>query len=414
MNESKFIPLDKIESKELIRCAVESTLVTDLIYKNIVSESIIKTYLEILNLNTCPNNVFIINVDDLNPGALINDKRDRFVRAAILKTIRRIVNAKQGIVSMGDKGNIIVILPVDAGDDEYKQYDTALDFGRELLKRFNDETGLSATIGIGRTYNNFFDIPKSYEEAKKALKHEIFLGSYKAIHINDVIDYDENVLECFLEKESSLTAKVRVGDEEGALAVLNGLLNDTFKQNGIYPDMLKVRILELLTIISRAAIEGGADPRIILELKVKYGNEIESIEHQEEFEKWINKAFKEVIGYVKVNQQIEVIRAIKLAQNYIDENYLKQLTLEDVADYVHLSVYYFSHMFKKEIGMTFVEYVTEKKISKAQQLLLTTDLSISDIAREVGYWDSNYFGKVFKNTVGTTPSQYRKGVNDKV
>jgi len=401
------------EKTNIIRWAIENSLVTDLIYENVVSYSIINSYLRLLDLKVCPNNVFVINIDELNSRVLIDDRKNRFIRVAVLKMVRQAVNEKMGIVSMGGKGNIIVIIPIDIQTDSYGQHEAALQFGSELLTKFNDETGLSATIGIGRAYSNFYDIPKSYEEAKRALKHKFFLGSYKAIHINDVIDYDENVLECFLEKESVFTAKVRVGDEEGALTVLNELLDDTFKQN-IYPDMLKVRILELLTIISRAAIEGGADPRTILELKVKYGDEIAGIEHQAEFEKWINKAFSEVISYVKVNQQIEAIRAIRLARNYIDENFLKQLTLESVSDYVHLSVYYFSHMFKKEVGMTFVEYLTEKRINKAQQLLLTTDMSISDISREIGYWDSNYFGKVFKSITGTTPSQYRKGLNDKV
>lgn len=413
MREFQSIPSDGLENKELIRYAVESSMVNDLVYKNVVSESTIKSYQEILNLDICPNNVLLINVDDLNPGALVDDRKERFLRAAILKTIKLIVNSKQGIATLGDKGDIVAIIPVDTEADEHEQYDIAMGFSKELLKKFSDKTGLSATIGIGRTYKNFLDIPKSYEEAKKALKHEIFLGSYKAIHINDVIDYDDNVLEFFLEKESELTARVKVADEEGALAVLNELLRETFKQNGIYPDMLKVRILELLTIISRAAIEGGADPRTILELKVKYGNEIENIEKQEEFEEWINKAFKEVISHVKVNQQIEAIRSIRLALNYIDANYMKQITLEDVAGYVHLSVYYFSHMFKKEIGMTFVEYLTEKRMGKAKQLLLTTDLPISDIAREAGYWDSNYFGKVFKSMEGVTASQYRKGAKSK-
>lgn len=400
-------------NNDLIIKALENSLVIDLINGNIVSGSTVDEYLGALNLKTCPNNVLIINIDDLNSNISTNNREGRFIRASILKTIKQIAKSINGIAIMGPKGNIIVVFSIDISQNEYKQSETALKIGRKLLELFNKETGLIGTIGIGRAVSSFYDMPRSYEEAIKALKNRFFLGSYKAIHINDVMDYDENVLECFLEKESILTAKVRVGDEEGALSALKELLDEIYKQNGIDTDMLKVRILELLTVISRAAIDGGADRRTILELKVKYGDEISSIENQDKFEEWICRAFSEVIGHVKVNQQIEAIKAIKIAQNYIDENYSKQITLESTADYVHLSTYYFSHLFKKEMGMTFIEYLTKKRIEKARQLLLTKDMSILNIAREVGYWDANYFGKVFKSIVGVTPSQCRKGIIDK-
>lgn len=389
------------EDTGLLMHAVESSFVMDLVCGNIVSESIVKSYLNLLNMDKCPDTVFVVNIDDLSSSTSANDKRYRFEKVYILKTIRDLVAQKKGIVSMDEKGNNVVLLNIGDSLDSHKA-------GRELLDSFNDVTGLSASMGIGSTYENYTDLPKSYKGAKKALKHKFFLGSYKAIHIDDIKDYDENVLECFLGKERDLTNRVRIGDEEGALNVLKELLEDIFAQDGVYPDMLKVRILELLTVISRAAIEGGANPKIILELKVKYGDEIANIEHKTEFENWINKAFSEVIGYVKASQMIEAVKATRLAQNYIDENYQNSLTLEEVAGYVYLSPYYFSHMFKKEVGMTFVEYLTEKRIKKSQQLLMTTNMSISNIAKSVGYTDANYFSKVFKNITGITPGECRK------
>lgn len=391
---------DASVNSSLVLHAVESAFVTDLIYGNIVSESVIKSYLNILGIDKLPNTVFTMNIDDLSSKSFTDERKHRFEKLSILKTVRQITSGRSGAVAMEEKGGVVVLLNVSDS--------SSISIGQELLEQFNNETGLASSVGIGETFDSFIDCPKSYEQAKKALKHKFFLGSHKAIHISDIKKIDQNVLECFLEKESNFTNKVRIGDEAGALEVLKELLKDIFAQDGVFPDMLKVRILELLTVISRAAIEGGANPKVILELKVKYGDEIANIEHKSEFEKWINKAFCEVISYVKANQIIESVKAARLAQNYIDENYHNPLTLEDVSSYVYLSPYYFSHMFKKEVGMTFVEYLTEKRIKKAQQLLMTTDLSVSNIAVSVGYPDANYFGKVYKNVTGMTPGESRK------
>jgi len=397
---AEYLKDNAIVNSNIVAHAIESSFVLDLIYGHIVSESLFRSYLNMLGIDKCPNTVFTMNIDDLSSKSSTDERKYRFEKLSILKAIRQIAAGKNGVAAMEEKGGVVVLLHTD---------DTSsVTLGEELLEEFNTETGLSSSLGIGETCESFMDFPKSYEQSRKALKHKFFLGSHKAIHINDIKKYDQNVLECFLEKESNFTNKVRIGDEAGALEILKELLKDIFTQHGVFPDMLKVRILELLTLISRAAIEGGANPKVILELKVKYGDEIANIEDKSEFEKWINKAFCEVISYVKASQMIESVKAARLAQKYIDENYHNPLSLEEVANYVYLSPYYFSHMFKKEVGMTFVEYLTEKRIRKAQQLLMTTDLPISDIAMSVGYPDPNYFGKVYKNITGMAPGESRK------
>ncbi len=100
---------------------------------------------------------------------------------------------------------------------------------------------------------------------------------------------------------------------------------------------------------------------------------------------------------------------VKSAVDYILKNYMKPLTLEEVAQQVHLSPAYFSYLFSREQGQTFTEFVTAARLEEAKKLLSSAlTLSISDIARQVGYEDANYFSRVFKKKTGTTPARYRK------
>ncbi|MBM7868798.1 two-component system response regulator YesN [Clostridium pascui] len=100
-------------------------------------------------------------------------------------------------------------------------------------------------------------------------------------------------------------------------------------------------------------------------------------------------------------------KALEPALKYIEENYGEQVLLEDVASVSNLSPYYFSKLFKKEMGMNFTTYVTKYKMKKAKWMLKNTDIPIVNIASELGYYECGYFTKVFKKIEGITPTEYR-------
>mgnify|MGYP002529753669 CR=1 FL=1 len=99
---------------------------------------------------------------------------------------------------------------------------------------------------------------------------------------------------------------------------------------------------------------------------------------------------------------------ILLATKYIYNNFRKPLTLEDVSSVASLSPTYFSKKFKLITGMGFKEYLNYVRLKHAQTALLTTDSSITDIALEYGFNDSNYFKDLFKKVYGKSPREYRK------
>jgi YesN/AraC family two-component response regulator len=115
----------------------------------------------------------------------------------------------------------------------------------------------------------------------------------------------------------------------------------------------------------------------------------------------LNQEYKE---WGKLNQLHTLIsEALKL----IHDHYMDNLTLEKVSDAIHVSPAYFSRLFLKETGITFIDYLTKYRIDRARHLLLHTDLRTYEIAEKVGYKNSKYFLKVFKKWVGTTPGEFR-------
>ena len=101
---------------------------------------------------------------------------------------------------------------------------------------------------------------------------------------------------------------------------------------------------------------------------------------------------------------------IQMALAYIDENFADEnISLKEVAGHTNVSANYFSAMFSQEMRQTFVEYLTQKRMEKAKELLRQTDKRTAEIAAEVGFRDPHYFSFVFRKTQGCTPRDYRTG-----
>lgn len=102
------------------------------------------------------------------------------------------------------------------------------------------------------------------------------------------------------------------------------------------------------------------------------------------------------------------MRPITEAKRYIQQHYQEALRLEDVSSAVGFNATYFSTLFKKETGQNFTDYLTDLRINKAKELLCGEDLSVMDVAEEVGYRDLKYFSRLFKKSTGVSPSDYKK------
>ena len=101
-------------------------------------------------------------------------------------------------------------------------------------------------------------------------------------------------------------------------------------------------------------------------------------------------------------------RSILLITRYLQEHLAEEISLSVLAEEFHLSAQYISQLFKSEIGVGFLAYLTNIRMEQAKKLLLSTSLSIAEVSEQSGYSDYRVFTKVFKKAEGITPSQYRR------
>ena len=243
----------------------------------------------------------------------------------------------------------------------------------------------------------------------------------RAMHVH------ENLVEVLLVYEGSGIYTIdnnKYIAKKGDLIFYNsGVVHDEFGGNGsnLGTYCLGISNLKILKLGDNKIIEDNYCPIIncneyfddILSMFdiIRKSIDVDGI-HVAEFSNFLVQAlvvkFRIIIektGDVKQIKEPSLATKVKI---YIDKNYNENISLKSIAEAVNANQYYLSHIFKEETGFSPMQYVTRRRIGEAQNLLINTQLSITEIAANVGYNNSNYFQNVFKKIVGYTPGSYRK------
>lgn len=211
-----------------------------------------------------------------------------------------------------------------------------------------------------------------------------------------------------IESERQLQAYIREGNKESAQKLLNELLAKLYASTGNDLNRTKPRIRELLVLMNRAAIDGGADIDEIFNLCCRYELELDSFQQIEELNRWLGMILHQFIGFVFDFNAIKHQNVIFKATAYIKEHLTERISLEQAAAQVYLSKSYFCRILKNELGCTFTEYVNQLRIERSKALLHSSRMAISEISSEVGFEDQSYFTRIFKKQTGLSPGKYRE------
>ncbi|MBZ9685992.1 PocR ligand-binding domain-containing protein [Clostridium estertheticum] len=242
---------------------------------------------------------------------------------------------------------------------------------------------------------------KKFYAEQAAINEEIQNVKYK--------DYSEHISNYYpVELEKELLSRVKVGDKKGAKLILNELLGHVLFNDGSNIEITRARVLELMIVLSRAAVEGGGNLEMVFGLNFKYLSEVSSLNNVERLCQWIIKVLDTFSECIYNVENINNVHIIQKSMEYINDNVSDNISLNSVAEYVYLSPSYFSRLFKKEMGINFIDYLNMVRVEESKKYLTNLKSALSDIAHTVGFTDQSYYTKVFKKIEGISPGQYRK------
>lgn len=212
-----------------------------------------------------------------------------------------------------------------------------------------------------------------------------------------------------VEKETSLLSQIRSGEIQAAQKSLNELLSHVFFASGSDMKLIKMRSRELVVLLSRAVLTEGAEPEEVFGLNYQF---VDAIDHQDDLNGvafWMARIVRRFADLILYLPHLGHARAMRRAITHIRTHLAEPLRVRDVAGVSGLSPGHFSRVFHEEMGETFVNYVNRLRCEQAGDLLRTTNLPVQEIAHRCGFGDHSYFTKVFRTTMGVSPTTHRGG-----
>ncbi len=267
--------------------------------------------------------------------------------------------------------------------------------------------GAVVTVGIGQACKNIHDLSKSYGSARTAVSYRVIYGVSRAINMEENLPQETGVPASGNDIQlTSLFKMIRLGSKEDIEKAVEQYLDHASLQERSL-QLYHVDIMELINALYRFAanheITGKAFPD---NMKVLYARLLDM--DSDALKKWLTDIcfffYEELLDARNRSTKSFVSKA----KEYVHNNYTDEtLSLDGICQVLGVSNSYFSTIFKKKTGKSFVGYLTEYRMDQASRLLIETNDKSYVIARQVGYTDPNYFSYVFKRRFGVSPSRYR-------
>lgn len=296
---------------------------------------------------------------------------------------------------------IAVFIPQENSIQEYNERIRMISRVRELITDLESKTDAGFRIGIGSVHP-IRDIMMSYREAVESLKE----GTDTVSHADDLpvsCEYEDDYP---IDLEKTIFAAVESGDVRSAENSADRFFTWMVT---VHPEMeksIRLKSLEFVLWAEHIAYGSGALGRYRFGARSEY-MDFCSTADMDALRKWFDERITDATRSVVTKASTQADNLIDQAKEYINDDYSKDISLDDISRRINISPYYFSKLFKEETGINFIEYLTNIRMDKAKELLAQPDISIKDICVSVGYQDPNYFSRIFKKSNGVTPSEYR-------
>lgn len=394
------------ENVEKAKPFIQMGFVYDLISGNISDSKQFRERLEFLGMPIEPKVALVVDIDNFKQLTSRDTELEKqMLKQRVYELISTVVD-KNGLITPFSSDNLIILLGFKEIESPDLIKDAVWNIATNIRNCIYQTMNVSITIGIGRYYADPLDMQKSYREAVNAQRQRFYLGDSQIIHVEDIPHLSTGPFNYPYHDERTVLDKVRCGDRKQAKQALSELLAAIFASKASI-ETVKACVLELLIVLSRAAVEGGANLDQLTLLNFNSINVLIGCSSKEQVEKWMLESLDCVMDNMLESRNSVNIRVINKACEYIAENCHKNISLDEVAQTVHLSRFYFSRLFKQEMGCNFVDYISKIRIDRAKLLLKNSDYNGVRIAAEVGYQDASYFSRVFRQATDMTPNQYR-------
>ena len=211
-----------------------------------------------------------------------------------------------------------------------------------------------------------------------------------------------------VEKERELLDYVAAGNRHGAELVLRQLVTAVNGLQAGRVEEARSRVLELVVLLSRAAIAGGADVELVFGLEYRSLSRLRTLSSLDEVSAWLSRILTRFVDLVFDLRHLRYSAHLSRVLTYLRENFREPITLSQAAEAVQLSPGYLGRIFRSELRSSFSRYLQRLRIQEAKRLLKSSSMPVGDVGAASGFSDHSYFSQVFRRETGVTPREYRQ------
>lgn len=267
---------------------------------------------------------------------------------------------------------------------------------------------MNVNAGVGNIYSQLSQIALSYEEAKTAVDYRAFEDeSGQAIYINDVEPKAQELIFRELQGISKIIHEIKFGTQEELGSSIAEFIQE-LKRYKATAQLYQLVFMEMVTELLKLLRSYQLDMTEVFGKNFDPYQEVTRFHSLDEFSVTLREKCSQIWNMIRKKRTHSTNVMTEKAKNYIEEHYGESnLSVEQLCNHLNVSATYFSVLFKKEVGMSFISYLTKVRLEHAVELLNNTEDKSYMIAEKVGYTEPNYFSYVFKKQYGVSPSKYR-------
>ena len=310
-------------------------------------------------------------------------------------------------------GNTLFIAQMDKESDSLKLTDDC-----EILCRMARHIcKATVTAGIGKTVSNLMDLPLSYLGARDAVAYRVLYGRGKAIAISEIGlegKEEHKVNKEIIDEERLLDIyrSIRMSSEEELDKCIDLYIENSRLDS---PSLQEYHffLMDLVTNMHKFLLANQVDTGLIFPKEEDVYQKVQQFSLAE-LSQWMKEICKKMQIIIQEMRSDKTKSFVKKAVEHVHSHYMdKDLTVEALSQELHVSAAYFSTVFKRETGKSFINYLTDYRMEKALRLLMEEEEKTYIIAEAVGYSDPNYFSYAFKKKFGMSPSKYKSNSKGK-
>lgn len=416
-NEELIMTLLKIKARLQIRKNAKSlqmednNLVKEMFFKDIISNEYCssdedtKRQLERfgIKLNSLLFSVSSIEIDNIyqrwsDPDEILLWKN------AVANVLNEVIVVKGNqFIFNGFEDRIISII-------EFEDEESLQEFSAESYLKFctliREYLEITVTVGIGSTVTGLKSIRRSYSESLTALQNKFMEANGKVIEYCKLQNEYKNAGFYTGETNEKLLMSLRLGDWEATKAGLDEVYRYIL-ESMLSIDYIYVTLMGLESLCFSYITESGKNIEEVFGKNFAPFKAIKEIEYLNAAFKQISDIYKETIDFFSKNKITRSRKVVDTVCEYILSNYSdNELSVEKISRNIYVDTSYIRRLFRKELNMTVIDYITDIRMQKAKELLGKRNMKLSEVAEKIGYNDNGYFSKCFKKYFGISPSTY--------